>query len=91
MTEPTWLKAAAARSAQETWTLGYALAQYRLKHELAEEALAEHLECSVETLRCLCLCRRPEGPELAQQLRPIVLRFPVSAEKLEAILREDAG
>jgi len=91
MTEPTWLKAAADRSAQETWTLGYALAQYRLKHQLAEEALAEHLECSVETLRSLCLVRRPEGAEHAQQLRAIVQRFPASAEKLEALLQEISG
>jgi len=91
MTTPKWLATAAARSSQEAWTLGYALAQYRTKHELAEEALAEQLGCTVETLRYLCLCRRPEGPALAQQLRAIVERFPASAEKLEAILREVAG
>jgi transcriptional regulator with XRE-family HTH domain len=91
LTTPTWLPAAAARSATETWTLGYALEQYRTKKHLPEEALAEELGCSVETLRCLCLCRRPEGPELAQQLHAIVQRFPASAKKLEEIIRETAG
>ncbi|AKI99713.1 hypothetical protein ATI61_10996 [Archangium gephyra] len=67
------------------------LAQYRTKHDLTEEALAEQLGCTVETLRYLCLCRRPEGPKLEQQLLAIAERFPVSAEKLDAILREVSG
>ncbi|MFY0584389.1 hypothetical protein ACN28S_67810 [Cystobacter fuscus] len=61
MTTPRWLGLAAARSAQESWTLGYALEQYRTKKLLTEEALAEELGCTVETLRWLYLCRRPEG------------------------------
>ena len=91
MTTPKWLGTAAARSSQETWTLGHALEQYRTKQHLTEEALAEELGCTVETLRWLCLCRRPEGPELEQQLGPIIERFPVSAAKLEAILQEVAS
>ncbi|MCY1083784.1 hypothetical protein [Archangium lansingense] len=91
MTTPKWLEPAAARSSQETWTLGHVLLQYRTKRNLTEEDLARELETSVDTLRYLCLCRRPEGPELAQQLATITERFPVPAEKLEAILREIAG
>lgn len=91
MPTPSWLGPAAARSSQETWTLGHALLQYRTKKDLTEEALAAELGCTLETLRWLSLCRCPEGPELAQQLAQITGRFPVPTEKLEAILRDVAG
>lgn len=91
MTTPKWLAAAAARSSQETWTLGYALEQYRTSKHLTEEDLANELGASVETLRMLYLCRRPEGAELAQQLAAITARFSVPAENLAAILREVVG
>ncbi len=91
MTTPKWLGTAAARSSQETWTLGYALEQYRTKKNLTEEDLARELDTSVDTLRYLCLCRRPEGAEFAQQVAAITARFHVPAENLEVILREVAG
>ncbi len=90
-TTPKWLEPAAARSSQEAWTLGHALLQYRTKKSLTEEDLARELDTSVDTLRYLCLCRRPNGAARAQQLAQIVERFAVPAEKLEAILREVAA
>lgn len=91
MTTPKWLGPAAARSSQETWTLGHAFLQYRTKKHLTEEGLAHELGCTVETLRYLSLCRRPEGAKFAQHIAAIAERFPVSAEMLKAILREIAG
>lgn len=88
MTTQKWLEPAAPRSSQETWTLGYALLLYRTRRNLTEEALARELGCTVDTLRYLCLCRRPDEAELTWQLAQIVERFPVPAENLEAILRE---
>lgn len=86
-TTPKWLEPAAARSSQKTWTLGHAFLQYRNKKQLSEEDLARELDTSVDTLRHLCLCRRPEAAQFAQHLAQIVERFLVPAEKLEAILR----
>lgn len=91
MTTPKWLEAAAARSVTETWTLGYALEQYRLKQSLTPEAFAAELGCTLETLQSPYLCRRPQGPGFAQQFATIVARFPASSEKLEAIRHQVAG
>ena len=91
MTAPAWLEAAAARSAQEDWTLGHAVEQYRKQRLLSREGLASELGCPVETLHLLSLCRRPKGPERAQQLAAIAARFRVSAEKLELLLGKVVG
>jgi transcriptional regulator with XRE-family HTH domain len=91
MTTPEWVQAAAARSATATWTLGYALEQYRLKQSLTQETFAAELGCTLETLQSLYLCRRPEGPGFAQQLATITTSLPVSSEKLEAVLHQVAG
>ena len=84
-TPPKWLQPAAARSAQETWTLGHALEQYRTKHGLTQDALAQELGIALETLHELYLCRRPQS---AEQLAAVVARFPAKADKLEAILQQ---
>lgn len=91
MAAPTWLEPAAARSTQEDWMLGHTLEQYRTRRHLTQEDLAAELGCSVETLHWLSLCRRPAAPERAPQFATIAARFCVSAQKLEALLREVPG
>jgi len=91
MTTPKWLEAAAARSATETWTLGYTLAEYHLKPSLTPEAVAAELGCTLKPLQSLYLCCRHQGPGFAQQLTTIIAPFPASAEKLEAVLYQVAG
>ena len=90
MTTPQWLERAASRSTLEEWTLGYTMEQYRTRRKLTHAELAEELGCTVDTLHQLSLCRRPEGPELAEHLATIAARFPVSARKLEALLLDSA-
>lgn len=87
MTNPKWLEAAARRSGQHTWTLGYVFEQYRKYEGKSAEALAEELGCSLETLAWLSLCRRPDEALFAEHLEMIEKRFAVEPHRLAAVVR----
>ncbi len=87
MANPKWLKAAAQRSGQHTWTLGYVFEQYRKYEGKSLEELAAELNCPLETIDWLSLCRRPDEERFAEQLDMIEKRFAVEPYRLAAVIR----
>jgi hypothetical protein len=87
MTNPKWLNAAARRSGQHTWTLGYVFEQYCKYQGRSAEQLAEYLGCSVEVLAWLSLCRRPDEDRFAEHLKVIADRFSLDAYRLATVVR----
>ncbi|HYO53213.1 hypothetical protein [Archangium sp.] len=87
MANPKWLKVAAQRSGQHTWTLGYIFEQYRKHEGKSAEELAADLDCSLEMLDWLSLCRRPDEERFAEHLGMIEKRFAVEPYRLAAVLR----
>jgi hypothetical protein len=87
MANPKWLKVAAQRSGQHTWTLGYVFEQYRKYEGKSLEQLAAELDCSLETLDWLSLCRRPDEERFAEHLDMIEKRFAVEPYRLAAVIR----
>ncbi len=87
MTTPEWLKVAAERSAQDPASLGYVFAQYRKHEGKSAEELAAMLNCTLEVLDELSLCRRPNPQRFAEHLRMLEKRFEVDPRRLAAVLR----
>jgi len=87
MTNPKWLNAAARRSGQHTWTLGYVFEKYCKYQGRSAEQLAEYLGCSVEVLAWLSLCRRPDEDRFAEHLKVIADRFSLDAYRLATVVR----
>ncbi|QRN97339.1 hypothetical protein JRI60_51800 [Archangium violaceum] len=87
MTNPKWLKVAAQRSGQRTWTLGYVFEQYRKYEDKSVEELAAELDCSLEVLDWLSLCRRPDKERFTEHLDVIAKRFAVNPYRLAAVIR----
>jgi hypothetical protein len=87
MTNPEWLKVAAQRSGQESWTLGYVFEQYLKQEHKSVEQLARELDCPLEVLDWLALCRRPDEDRFAEHLGLIEKRFAVDPRRLAAVLR----
>ena len=83
----------ARRAASDPFFLGAALADYAASEQLDDAGLASALECREELLTPLRLCRRPR-PEPAlfrADIKAIVERFAVNADRLsEAVRRSDA-
>ncbi|EPX57063.1 hypothetical protein D187_006817 [Cystobacter fuscus DSM 2262] len=86
MTQPSWLKAAVRRSADEDWTLGFIFKRYRQFKNKSSEELAEELGCSLETLDWLSLCRVPSEERFAEELSVITQRFNVDPNRLAPVL-----
>ena len=87
MTQPSWLKTAARRSAEHAWTLGHVFEQYRQFESKSPEELAMRLGCSLETLAWLALCRRPDEERFAEDLSVIAERFNVDPNGLAEVIR----
>lgn len=87
MANPKWLEVAARRSGQLSWTLGYVFEQYRKYEGKSAEQLAAELECSLETLEWLSLCRRPSEELFVEHLELIEKRFAVEPHRLAAVVR----
>lgn len=87
MPNPEWLKAAVQRSGEDPWSLGHVFEQYRkLQHKSAEQLAAE-LDCSLEVLDWLALCRRPDEERFIEHLHLIQKRFAVEPRRLAVVLR----
>lgn len=69
--------------------VGHALARYRGRTGMAEEALAALLTCSVSKLHGLALCRRPStsAPDFARDVARLAAYAGCAAEPLAAVLR----
>ncbi|ATB34437.1 hypothetical protein [Melittangium boletus] len=101
MTQPEWLKTAVRKSPEHKWTLGYIFETAHRIEGKSPEDLAAELDCSLETLDWLALCRRPEEDRFAEHLRIITDRFNLAplplvrlirrVESLAAFSRRDEG
>ncbi len=90
MSERDILKWAANRAANEPVLLGYDLREYRNVNDATDVDLASVLDCSVDALVCLSLCRRPnpDAPSFHADVQQIARHCGVNPERLAAILRE---
>ncbi|MCY1041214.1 hypothetical protein OV208_07775 [Corallococcus sp. bb12-1] len=88
MTNPDWLEAAAEHSARVPGMLGSVFAWFRDLEEISVEALANKLDCTVETLHWVSLCRKPEGAAFSEHVNQIAEHFGVDAFELTGLLRD---
>jgi len=85
--KPRWLEHAARRSSERAWTLGSALDEYRRSEGLTREQLSLLLDCSLDSLAWLSLCRRPAPEQFAEDVSMIAERFQIDASRLAQVLR----
>ena len=73
--------------------VGWSLAQYRTFHDLDEQGLAQFLECDIEHINRLSLCRRPDDQEdqFQEQVRRIAGFGACSPDRLVRLMREVAA
>ena len=73
--------------------LGWSLAQYRTFHDLDEQGLAQFLECDIEHINRLSLCRQPDdqGNQFQEQVRRIAGFGACSPGRLVRLMREVAA
>lgn len=87
MSTPEWLARAARRSQGEPGMMGHVFEQYRQLEGRSEEQLAKELGCSLDALRWMALCRRPEEARFEEQSTTIATRFAVELLPLIQVLR----
>jgi hypothetical protein len=89
MTVHERIAALARRVENDQFFLASALADYARSEELDEGGLATVLDCSIDTLNRLRLCRRPRpaGAEFQADLTGIAARFGLKADTLAQIVR----
>ena len=85
--KPKWLKRAAHRSSEHSWTLGAALDEYCRTEGLTREQLSLLLGCNTELLAWLSLCRKPRFDHFADDIARIAERFQIDATKLAQMMR----
>ena len=73
--------------------VGWSLAQYRTFHNLDEQGLAQFLECDIEHINRLSLCRQPDdqGDQFQEQVRRIAGFGACSPDRLVGLMREVAA
>jgi hypothetical protein len=80
----------AARAAGDPFFLGFTLAEYARAEGLADDRLAAHLRCPVESLTMLRLCRapRPDPDGFRADVERVAERFGADPAKLAAVVRQ---
>lgn len=83
----------ASRASKDSAFLGHSLRLYQEANGLGDQALAKFLECDVDTLPRISLCRHPAmaGPRAAGAVRRIADFVPCNATQLLRLLRETAA
>jgi hypothetical protein len=79
---------AGQRAARYPFFLAYQLACYQQDHKLSDKQLAEVLECSLENLARLRLCRAPRNEHFEADIQRIAARAQVNAAILVTILQQ---
>lgn len=82
-----------SRASADAFFLGSALAEYRAMHGIDDRRLAEMLQCTVEALARLALCRRPDDQvaKFREEVQCIATFASCSVERLVQLLREVAA
>ena len=78
------------RARSDPYFLGFLLNDYARRLGWEDEAFAEHLQCPLDRLPHLFLCRRPADtdPRFAEEVRRIAEYAPCDETQLLAVLRE---
>jgi hypothetical protein len=84
---PRWLKVAAIKSSNCSWTFGSLLKDYCNLERFKQDDLAAYLGCNAEVLSWLSLCRRPRSDHFVDDVAQIAERFRLDASKLAQIVR----
>lgn len=87
MTSRDWLTTAADESRHHEWALGGVLRKYADIEALTDTGLANELGCSLDTIRRLCLCRRPTQDRLEADIAVICERFGIDPGRIVALIR----
>lgn len=84
------LQRAAQRASQRRFFVAHTLSAYQSLHGIAADELAEFLECSVEELPRLALCRQPKPgtSDFRSQVERIAAYVGINAVRFVQILRE---
>jgi hypothetical protein len=84
---------AAARAAHRPFYLASAIATFQELRDLDDGGLLQFLNCSMETLNRLRLCRRPDADssEFRSDVRRIADAFAIDPTSLLCLLRETAS
>jgi hypothetical protein len=84
------LRWAAKRSEEKPFLLGYDLHAYRAFHKTSDKELASFLNCSLDALVRLALCRRPNTmrPSFHNDVKKIALHCGADPQRLATLLRE---
>lgn len=90
---PDLVANAAARAAHRPFYLASAIATFQELRDLDDWELLQFLNCSMETLNRLRLCRRPDAdsPEFQSDVRRIADAFTIDPTSLLSLLRETAS
>ena len=81
-----------SRASSDPLFVGSALAVYKMTRELDDVRLAAWLECSIDSLDRLALCRLPQREErLCRDIEQIAAFGGCDADKLVALVREVAA
>lgn len=85
-----WL---ARRASTDAFFLGKAFAEYEAMHGIDDRKLAKMLQCTIETVARLALCRRPDdqAAKFRQEAQRIATFASCNAERLVQLLREVAA
>src|SRR6267143_461408 len=84
---PKWLRGAARRSAERSWSLGMLLKEYAAIEGLNEAQLANTLGCDIGVLDWLSLCRCPSMSKFEDDIQLICARFNLEPGKLAHVVR----
>ncbi|MCE9672621.1 hypothetical protein LY474_32920 [Myxococcus stipitatus] len=87
MSNPDWLEHAAKRGRSEPWTLAYTFERYRQLEGLSEQALAHELNCTLDVVHWMSLCRRPDGEDFKAQVTDIARHHDVEPLALLKVIR----
>lgn len=90
---PDLVANAAARAARRPFYFASAVAAFQELRDLDDGGLLQFLNCSMETLNRLRLCRRPdaESSEFQSDVRRIADAFAIDPMSLLSLLRETAS
>jgi hypothetical protein len=88
--EPHPLEPLTWRARRDPFFLGCRLDEFARRSAWDDDTLAEHLQCPLDRLPLLFLCRCPADgdPNFAQQIRSIAEYAPCDATQLLLVLRE---
>jgi hypothetical protein len=87
-----YLKKFVKKTNTDRFFVGWSLAQYRAFHGLEEQSLAQFLECDLEHISRLSMCRQPNDQEeqFQEQVRHIAEFSACNADRLVQLMREVA-